>query len=934
MSFYEITINSTAADKAEASRQLSAAKAEWNAFLQSKKRTIDISGTPTVIYDSGNPNVGWSQVAEPKLNEILQRYPYVTAAQQAKLVSDTLAIRGDGTYVVPGINANSDVIPIIQIPNTDDGYPLINGTPGLTPPNLSGTSAFDANSIKKTKSSVGPGSSATDAPSIANTPTRPATVPPGPGNKLREDRAPTSDPAYPAQENQVPITGISDSQQDAAPTAVTTATGQTVYVPPPPSPGSTTRPPAKTTDDDKGSVTGKVKGKAVSNSNSPQVSFAKVPSSGRANQTEMPERVKIRENLLHRYVNWTYKIGWYMLDIETYNSFVTNGQDTPSLRARPLCVSGGFSRSNSSGSTGGASLTGFSASGSDNGMRNDLYIKSLRCNGVIGNNKSSPNANLFEIEMQVVEPYSVSMLAELKRIADNMGGDQQHFQVPYLLEIKFLGYDDKGAPIANIPGTGPKLIPVNIINITFNITSAGTVYTITMVPTGQTAINAYYGVIRNNVRVYGKTLEDLLVKGNLSLAQAINDEEKAAKAAGDCEYEDEYKFVIKSFNGGTANDELLKSPITFPIGDKQSSTESTLAYLRGLQDPNPLEQSVHIPGGSNIKDVVQRIAMMTKYFQDKVKPESPNSQKNEPMQLIKVIPLIEYGKFDRIRQRYKRTTTFKITTYLKYGQNNPYTGQAKADQGVIAKEYNWLFTGKNSDIIDLDLQFNLQYFRIFEKASPSKSNAETGAVTKNNKKPATSNKSPGQTIMALPSVSGETSQTILRGAKDAAVQEYFDQQLNSPTNADLISLDMTIIGDPDWIPQDLSIRPKGPLIRIKQDGFENGSIVTDVESVFAALRFKTPRDYSDTTGLMELTNNQTQIEGIYQVITVESNFENGRFTQKLQMVRLPEQDENKPRAVSPGEREPSDPPANRQTRAVLDPAVNTANNRNRNLRDD
>ena len=915
MSQYEISINSTAADKVEASNQLAAAKTEWNTFLKSRQKTVNISGVPTVIYDSGDPNLGWSQVAEPKLAEILQRYPYVTAGSTGKLVSDTLGIRGDGTYQVPNVISINDAVPTLEIPNADDSYPLTKGNPGLTPPNVSGTSRFNGNAVKKTDSAFGPGSSATDAPDIADSPARPATFPPGPSNKLRDDRAPVSDPEYPSVLNSVPVNKSSTAQDPA--NVMTTAVGTTVYAPPNVVSNNIPTVAAVPTDDDKGSVSGVPSGTPVSGSNSPQVSLIKVPESGRTNQTPLPQRVRIRENILHRYANWTYKIGWYMLDIDTYNQFVDTGKDTPALRQRPLCISGGFEKKGS-------------------GMVNDLYIKSLRCTGVIGNNKASPNANLFEIEMQIVEPYSVSMIAELKRIADNMGGDQQHFQIPYLLEIKFLGYDDRGKTVENIRYSGPKLIPVNIINITFNITSSGTVYTITMVPTGQTALNALYGVIRNNTRVYGGTLEELIMKGNRSLEKALNDDEKAQQQEGRCEHIDKYKFVIKSFKGTTANDELAKSPITFPIGDGGSTSSVTEARQREMTMTNPTEQYVPIPGGSNIKDVVQRLAIMTKYFQDKTTPEKPNSQTNDPMVMIKVIPLIEYGPFDRIRQRYQRTTTFKITTYYKHGQDNPNTGQATADQGVLAKEYNWLFTGKNSDIIDLDLQFNLQYFRIFEKASPSKSDVESGTVTKNETAPPTSNKTPGQSIMAMPSVSGETSQRTLRGAKDAAVQEYFDQQLNSPTNTDLISLDLNIIGDPDWIPQDLSVRPEGSAIRIRENGFENGSIITDVEGVYAAIRFKTPRDYSDTTGLMEITTNQTQIEGVYQVITVESNFENGRFTQRLQMVRLPIQNENKPRGNHPTERELPDLPNNKQvsSRTISNPAVNVNNTSNANLRDD
>jgi hypothetical protein len=43
---------------------------------------------------------------------------------------------------------------------------------------------------------------------------------------------------------------------------------------------------------------------------------------------------------------------------------------------------------------------------------------------------------------------------------------------------------------------------------------------------------------------------------------------------------------------------------------------------------------------------------------------------------------------------------------------------------------------------------------------------------------------------------------------------------------------------------------------------------------------------------MQLSEDQTLISGVYKVITVESNFDNGRFTQTLNLVRAPTQQEN------------------------------------------
>ncbi len=217
----------------------------------------------------------------------------------------------------------------------------------------------------------------------------------------------------------------------------------------------------------------------------------------------------------------------------------------------------------------------------------------------------------------------------------------------------------------------------------------------------------------------------------------------------------------------------------------------------------------------------------------------------------------------------------------------------------IVKEYNWIFTGKNSDIIDLELDYNLTYFKIFEKSSTQKGAVNTGANVEAPSDEVSPSTNPTYQPIAVSSQTAGTNTN--KGFKPNTIEEYFDQQLNSPDNADLVTLDVTIIGDPDWIPQDRSVRPKGLDINAINSGFTDDDftkgIATDVDSVYVKFSFRTPRDYNDTTGLMELTQDQTLISGVYKVTTVESNFSGGRFTQTLNLIRAPQQKENDPKTA-------------------------------------
>jgi hypothetical protein len=106
-------------------------------------------------------------------------------------------------------------------------------------------------------------------------------------------------------------------------------------------------------------------------------------------------------------------------------------------------------------------------------------------------------------------------------------------------------------------------------------------------------------------------------------------------------------------------------------------------------------------------------------------------------------------------------------------------------------------------------------------------------------------------------------------------------------------LDLQIVGDPDWIQQDnvlyeVSKLPPG------SKTLSNGTISYYDSITCFDFNFKAPlKDYDDTTGIFDVQTGKTAaiFSGTYQVLKVTSNFSRGRFTQKLDNVRVRIQDE-------------------------------------------
>jgi hypothetical protein len=118
------------------------------------------------------------------------------------------------------------------------------------------------------------------------------------------------------------------------------------------------------------------------------------------------------------------------------------------------------------------------------------------------------------------------------------------------------------------------------------------------------------------------------------------------------------------------------------------------------------------------------------------------------------------------------------------------------------------------------------------------------------------------------------------GATRAA--RLFHNALTS--GADMINLDLKILGDPYFIAQsgqgNYTSKP------VSQNLNADGSVNYQSGEVDVVINFRTPIDINQSTGLYDFgkatkSASSVQFSGIYQIINVTSNFAGGQFTQVL-----------------------------------------------------
>jgi hypothetical protein len=293
-------------------------------------------------------------------------------------------------------------------------------------------------------------------------------------------------------------------------------------------------------------------------------------------------------------------------------------------------------------------------------------------------------------------------------------------------------------------------------------------------------------------------------------------------------------------------------------------------------------------------------------------------KKNTPLYWFKIIPSIRLGPFDKIRKVFSKEITYNVQTYEVRNLKIPVgpggtAGQAENPKPPV-KSYDYLYTGKNNDILDLDIQFNALYYTALTtyRTSASKlAQLATAGEAEKDKNVDTNQvgivQDPNAIMpMVMKSQVTDTRSTTGSGAltaKQIAVADLEDSLLTL-SQADMLHVKLKIIGDPSFIKQDdLFWTPKSntQIGENKTNADDrltpDGSLKMDNGEVYVNLTFRTPVDVDETTGLMQFTNKnilgptQTSLfSGLYRVMTITNEFRNGMFTQLLNLIRLPRQD--------------------------------------------
>ena len=549
----------------------------------------------------------------------------------------------------------------------------------------------------------------------------------------------------------------------------------------------------------------------------------------------------------------------------------------------------------------------------------DIFFENVNMLSTVGPNAERNLANFTKMEFQIHEPYGVTFIEKV-RAATALNGYDDYQDAPLLLTIEFKGTDENGKPV---PAEGLiRKIPILIVRVDFDVNVGGAQYNITAVPYTDLAFDDRFKFPRTTLDVKATNPQEWTVKIQSLLKKALEKEKEANLR----ELIDDYKFIIddevKRIGGdykeqvksvwnqdddpSGLNSDFYTPPPKIKLANGKAETTTNLVkffedavreaygYQRLANDfwTTYLERAGVIDTGKKITDEQLKNIVNSDNFEKTLIG-------NQYVDWFKIKATVQTDteKFDNITKMHKKTIIFRAMPYKVHILKliKPGVSIKRVDfSKLVRKEYNYIYTGENTDVQNLRINYKSAYYmrNVFDaKANEGIFSTVSDAWQKIfgvEKYP-----EPTKQIRQYPSVIKNRSSIETVAGEGQRAQEFFDYLTNP--EADMIRVEMDILGDPAYICQDMYV----PLDqqgnnKISNKGDYNSSLESfnaDQISPLVLIRYRIPDDISDKDGLMfsekaTYRDEDLFFNGIYQVVKVESKFDNGQFLQTLTCVRM------------------------------------------------
>lgn len=592
--------------------------------------------------------------------------------------------------------------------------------------------------------------------------------------------------------------------------------------------------------------------------------------------------------------------------------------------------------------------------------KTDFYIDNLDIESVIGLDQGR-STNVTKFSFDIIEPFSMGLFMTACQYAASQVGHYNWLTAPFLMTISFRGTTETG--VMSIIPNASKYIPFQFNDIKVKVTEAGAVYSCTAICWHDIAHDVKYSVLKDDAKIEGSTVQELLQSGPKSLQTVLNNKFKDTAKKTNSDPDQIYIiFPTDRSSGGSSSNASTSgatSAVTLADVQKQinvnviSGSAGTVGQnLSDVNDAGTSALNANLTAQGNppskadkdVWDPINRI-----YVRQNLQPiagvgtkQYSKGQSIEDI-ITDVILTSEYARTQLtgdpdskgMRQWFRiDTQAYNISSTANFATTGtkpqvivyrviPYAVHVSSAPGAanvqgpgldelgkqVIKEYNYIYTGLNADIIKFDINFNAG----FRQELPADTGTESDGkqLAKNEGDIVTKNTNI-QPYLVQPRSDSQTNPPILpqqnwwgkwetkydsgRGSNDddeiSRNAKFFHMAITR--GYDMMNMEMEIIGDPYYIVQSGTGN-----YTAQESQYLNLTSDMDIDwqssEVHIKVNFRSPIDLNQTTGLYDYNGYSKTapvllFQGLFRIRSVTSSFKGGQFTQKLSLIRLVNQE--------------------------------------------
>ena len=595
----------------------------------------------------------------------------------------------------------------------------------------------------------------------------------------------------------------------------------------------------------------------------------------------------------------------------------------------------------------------------------DFFIDNVMVKSLIGF-EGGNNSNVATISFDIIEPYSMGMFFIACEQAALNQGHPSWREAPFLLTIEFRGNKETGQ-IASIPNT-KRSIPFMFSDISMTADKDGAKYSCKSVAWGSGAITDSVKQFKTDINAQGKTVQEVLQTGENSVQASMNKKYKQIAEQNGLAIPDE---VIIYFPTEVASDvtsgskaEDVSAPAVQPMGsinldakkavfeklgvsrsdingtlvqdtanaignspmrlaatdspttkDNKAYSISAKTYVRSLNTADTSITSLSFAQNTDVLSAINNTILNSAFADETL--QSANIDATGMRNAWLIVPQ-QYFLSDQVNVNSgekPKLHVFKIIPYKTHNSkiisaNVKPAGYANLN-GQAVKEYNYIYTGKNVDVLDFKIGFNFSFTAMLPASSNSQStDTSTSVAQGDGAKPQSDVNPVGQgrepekdTWQQVTKFVKTLTGTDLSGGGGAETQATRSARVwfDALTRGDEMSvLRMKIIGDPYYIAQSMGNYASAPTQYSNLNS--DGTVNAQSGEVDIRVNFRTPIDINQSTGLYTFAGSTqsapvNKFSGLYQLVIVNSTFRGGEFRQELKALRRPLQESKRPEAT-------------------------------------